>query len=234
MSALLTIAPFPSHHISELFDYEQTRIIEDMCEESEHETDNGFWPESLRLADDVICDIVWKHSHYDGAELARDFVDVFNNGVLRFDLGATFESLDTSDPGGWGVQPRLFCRIPRAKVMGLQVLARRNPDTLRKVIKRHESCSGFHSFYEAGFDHWLSRCERDAVDSLDHNEIETLILVAMSVYGANLENEVEYCNGGLDSMFDWPSIEADLREARLALLAPDIQLTNEQRKGLGL
>jgi hypothetical protein len=236
MSALLAVVPFPSRYISALFDHEQTRIIEDMCHESDHETDNGFYPEPLHLDSGVICDIVCNHTRYDEAELAKDFIDAFNNGSLGFELGATFESLDTSDPGGWGMESTLYCQIPRTRVMAMQALAKRNPDKLADVIKRHENRSGFHSYYDATLDHWLARCERDVVDSLDHNEIETLILVAMSVYGVELENEIEYCNGELESMFDWPAIEQALREKRLALLTPEIQatLTLEQIEGLGL
>lgn len=210
--AVIVNLPFDGFYhsaYSEAVDYEETRHIEDRCNESDHDDDEYHWPEALRLDQGALASLLFDVTDYSAAyfQIARDYVAAFDHvageafglGVkdtrnrynyktnefeaesyIRPSARMTFESMDSPREYNFTTD-RVYATVPLAVMRLLfKRSAAENHATFKAVIaERFTSCDGFISFYSRHLADWL---EKPLVD-WDHNEFGTLLIAAMRMAG---------------------------------------------------
>jgi hypothetical protein len=139
---------------------------------------DASYPEAVGMDESDLCEIMsdmadWSKAH---EKYARDYVLAFAGYVKQetgVDLGMEFEKLESPREYNFGTD-RIFAYIP-VSVLGT-LKAAVTLGNLAEVIKeRHESRSGFCSFYTTDIESWNAKPLAD----WDHNELETLLIAWM-------------------------------------------------------
>ncbi len=191
---------------SEAIDYEESRHIEDRCNESDNETDECNWPEALRLNESEMAELFFDATDYRAAydHVARDYVAAFDyvagerlelgvkdkrqrydyqasdfvtESYVRPSIRAKFESMDSPREYNFTTD-RVYATIPDAIVRHMFKRSKaENHATLAAVIaERFTSCDGFISFYSRHLVDWLEKPFSD----WDHNELGTLLIAVVA------------------------------------------------------
>jgi hypothetical protein len=229
---LVEIPFFPGFYGSDLsdsLDREEEQWIE--YEAAHRQEEEGIPPE-LRLDEEELGELVFKHMDYGCAHrsLAKDYaatLDYVATDRLGFKTGITFESMSSPREYNFATD-RLFVHMPRATIARLFRESRKEDHaTLLSVIKeRHTSRSGFISFYRAELREWLSK----PLSQWDHNELGTLFLAAVRREEADAgvdrrdfyegweadirENMNEDFDRAFENGMNWTGLEADVKELR--------------------
>lgn len=211
---------FPGFYESWLsgeIDNEETRWCENVATESDHETDEPHWPETLRLDEGELGELLYRHTNYSAAyeKVAKWYVEAFDSIMgkamgftvadtrqrynfdtramesepyRRHSIRATFESMDSPREYNFATD-RVYAHIPLAM---MKVFFNRSKAeghaTLREVISaRHTSRDGFISHYSNQLSEWLAKPLTD----WDHNELGSLLVAAMRMAGVDLESDWE-------------------------------------------
>lgn len=141
-------------------------------------SDNDSYPEAVGMEESDLCEILndmadWKKAH---ESYSRKYVAAFEGVVKQetgIDLRLTFHSMESPRFYNFDTD-RIFAQIPLAVVEALRAAV--TLGNLAEVIKeRHESRSGFCSFYTTDIEEWA----RKPVSEWDHNKLETLLIAWM-------------------------------------------------------
>lgn len=178
-----------------------------------------------------VHDLFYKHMKFSkGHEaIAVDYVHAFSElfaSETGVDLGLRLESIESPREYNFATD-QLFAHISKDAVQELFKLSTDNLEEFEAAIKaRHSHRSGFISFYTDDLNDWI---ERDPSE-LDHNEIATLIQVAMDVYFDEdwkwtiyydlSDNSYEYYSQSLDGASFYTDYEK-LRDEKMAELDED-------------
>jgi hypothetical protein len=140
--------------------------------------DNEDYPNAVGMDESDLNEIMFEMADWHKAHEAysRDYVSAFAGYVQQetgLDLGLEFEKLESPREYNFGTD-RIFARIP-VSVLGT-LKAAVTLGNLADVIKeRHESRSGFASFYTTDIEEWNEKPLAD----WDHNELCTLLIAWM-------------------------------------------------------
>ncbi len=194
---------------SDAVDYEETRYIEDRCNESDHEEDESNYPEELRLNETELGNVLFDVTDYSAAylQIARDYVaafdhvagDAFGLGVkntrqrynyetrefesesyIRPSARMTFESMDSPREYNFATD-RVYATVPLAvmRLLFKRSAAEKHATLATVIAERFTSCDGFISHYSRHLSDWLEKPLAD----WDHNELGTLLIAAMRIAG---------------------------------------------------
>lgn len=223
MPVLLKL-PFAGFYES-LWSSEVDHIAQSFAEYREVEERNERAPE-LRLDASEFSDILFRVTNYSAAyeHLARAYVESFDIAASRelgFKLNLKFESM--TSPRFYNFETdRVFAYTSwRAIRAMLKASKAEKHETLARVIKeRFTSYDGFLSHYSNDLARWLEKPLRD----WDHNELETLLLAAIELSGADVREvegraydisvESNDFDTAHDSAVDWQKFEAEVAELR--------------------
>jgi hypothetical protein len=197
----LTLIPFPGFYSSNL----DGDINHHADQEAEHyaEKEAGGYrgteypetlqPEHARITQEEFAELIFTHMDYGTLhrKLAHAYLDAFNNeaeDTLGFPIELKFESMDSPQFYNFETD-RVFAHIPMRTARNLIRYTLRTPHAracLRDNIKRrHQSRSGFASFYSTDAGEWAKRArsfihdnEDDASD-MDHNHFQTFLEAAI-------------------------------------------------------
>lgn len=255
-SICLPFDGFYNSSYSQIIDDEEAQWVRDALVETDHEDDERNFPEEIRLNESELSDLAYKHSRYGDAyiAMAKDYVvacnyvfgKVFGLYVDRTrpetTLNYTTKDFTVKDvtrrvptlrlaieemtsPRKYNFETdRIFARIPTAIVKFLfWGLAREKHSTLARMIKdRFTSCSGFISNYSTDLADWIE----DPVSGWDHNQVGTLLLAALEMYGEDFENlrdrlyeSTTDCRSYWADCVDWDALNAERLEMRCEKLA---------------
>jgi hypothetical protein len=223
--------PFPGFYNSELseaIDREEEQHLEYLCDDGYSDDSEAKFPEPLRIDGGAMASLLMACTNYRAAylTLAQHYTAAFDetagdilgcsvidtrqswtpDGYVtekydRRTLGLVFESM--SSPPFYNFETdRLFCMIPMASVqMMFDQSAKEGHSTLAKVIaERHTSRSGFASSYDNTLSEWLAK----SLEDWDHNELETLLIAALTTVGADPRD---------GSSYDYQSFKSSVFEA---------------------
>lgn len=141
-------------------------------------SDNDLYPEAVGMDESDLNEILFEMADYrKGYEkYARDYVSAFAGFVHQetgIALGLEFEKLESPREYNYGTD-RIFAYIPVSVLEMMKAAV--SLGNLAEVIKeRHESRSGFASFYTTDIEAWNAKPLTD----WDHNELETLLIAWM-------------------------------------------------------
>jgi hypothetical protein len=137
-------------------------------------------------------------------EYARHYVKAF---AEKTKLPVIFDELVSPREYNFHTD-RIFVQISPGFVKGLFTIV--DKDVLRQCIKEeYTSCEGFISYYSPNLDDWPD------VTEWDHNQIETLISVAVD-FDEEQYTEDLLCDGDLDSIVYSALTEKGIRLAKIA------------------
>jgi hypothetical protein len=140
--------------------------------------DNEDYPNAVGMEESDLNEILFEMADWSKAheKYARSYVDNFAGFVQQetgMNLALEFEKLDSPREYNFGTD-RIFAYIPVSVLETLKAAV--SPGNLAEVIKeRHESHSGFASFYTTNIEEWNAKPLAD----WDHNELETLLIAWM-------------------------------------------------------
>lgn len=229
---VLASLPWPGFYDSRLsgeIDCHEEREAEYMAERDAGTEGDDKQPAHLQLSASDYAELLFHHCDYHKLHgmLAHSYCDAFDSVMgddLGFDVGIKYESMDS--PSYYNFETdRLFAHVPYRVARKLVKLAIGNRKRLRQVIRdRHESRSGFHSWYASDVSTWadkLLRFYRGDESALDHNELQTVIQAAWPD-ACDPDHAIYYLwsesGGGIyheyDSAMNWQAFEADIAERR--------------------
>lgn len=185
-----------------------------------------YFPDELRLDHSDLWDSVSYGDAY--REIAQDYCEAFDQWAqdnLATPVNSfVFESM--TSPREYNFETdRLFVTIPLAV---METLAKGvDVAKLQETIeRRHKSRSGFISFYADDLESWQDKIA-DGIESLDHNELGTILCAAIAPHIDNdsdwqwqlceslMENDYQY----LDKHCDWQGYETACQYERANKLA---------------
>lgn len=140
--------------------------------------ESDLYPEAVGMAESDLCEILSRMSNRTQAyeSYSRKYVSAFEGFVKQetgFDLQLTFDRIESPRFYNFDTD-RIFAQIPLSVVEKLRAAV--TLGNLAEVIKeRHESRSGFCSFYTTDIEEWTKK----PVSKWDHNELETLLIAWM-------------------------------------------------------
>lgn len=237
MTNLIVNLPFfPGFYesiLSETLDFAEERESEYSAEKetSAEFYPESYWPEEMRLDSADHSGILYDSMNHGDAyrEMAKDYVSSFDDWMNdNFETSPNsfeFESMDSPREYNFSTD-RVYATVPLAVMQKLWQGI--NRDKLAETIEaRHKSRDGFISFYSHDLDSWFDRIESDGLESLDHNELGTLLCAAIA---DTIERESEFnwtlCERiaetdyqYVDNNCDWKKYETKEREARIEKLA---------------
>jgi hypothetical protein len=113
----------------------------------------------------------------------------------RFDITATFESLENNNSG---IGERIFINIPLTESRRLWRAVK--PDILTQILKDlYTPRSGFIPYYEDNLRQWIKQA--GALKYWDHNEVYTLLLAYVIQNGFNSAIEAEIAEVVREAIF---------------------------------
>lgn len=191
----------------------------------------SYWPESMQLDSGEHAQIMFDCMSYGDAyrEMASDYCESFDNWMNdNFETpldSFKFESMDSPREYNFRTD-RVYVTVSMSVMQKLWQGI--NREKLAETIEaRHKSRDGFISFYEHDIESWLERIESDGLESLDHNELGTLLCAAIAetvesesdfnwtICEPIAETDYEY----VDKHCDWQAYETKQRQARVEKLA---------------
>ncbi len=206
--------------------------------ESEFEAEgrDGEIPEPLRTPN--AAGDLWERVDYKAWEtaLSRSYADALAKRVAEeCDLpgfALSFESLDSPRFYNYDTD-RIFCDISDSDVSRLVAAAQASGCLETVARERHESRSGFSSFYDPDVSTWN-------LSELDHNQLCTMLIAALG--GSEAVEAIErdiyedlaedaHGNCRLDQYIDWEAHTAAIKAERLTLweaLTPEQQAECQQ------
>jgi hypothetical protein len=209
---------------SSIIDHEIEQTAENDCArqaDATYEPEHYQRPE-LRVNESTFHDAIFDATNYRAAEekIARDYVDAFRH-MLKTECGLDIplKLKAITSPRYYNFETdRLFSNISAKSVRKLFAYSRKldNHATLRKAIEeRHTSRSGFHSYYSNVLAEWLAK----PVTDWDHNELATLLCVAVSQFDKDwrwsiFEVVSTDAYSYVDSAVDWKKYESAIESAR--------------------
>lgn len=140
--------------------------------------DNEDYPNAVGMEESDLNEILfemadWGKAH---ADYAESYVGAFAGFVHRetgLELGLEFEKMESPREYNFGTD-RIFAYIPLSVLEMLKAAV--TLGNLAEVIKeRHESRSGFCSFYTTDIEAWTAK----PLKEWDHNELQTLLIAWM-------------------------------------------------------
>jgi hypothetical protein len=140
--------------------------------------DNDAYPNAVGMDESDLNEILFDMADWSKAHdfYARRYVANFAGYVQRetgVNLGLTFEKMESPQFYNYGTD-RIFAYIPVSVLE--QLRAAITLGNFAEVIKeRHESRSGFASFYTTDIEEWAEK----PISEYDHNELETLLITWM-------------------------------------------------------
>lgn len=140
--------------------------------------ESDLYPEAIGMDASDLCEIMGRMSDRNKAyeSYSRKYVAAFDGFVKQetgIDLRLTFDRVESPRFYNFDTD-RIFAQIPLAVVEALRAAV--TLGNLAEVIKeRHESRSGFCSFYTTDIEEWVKK----PVSKWDHNELETLLIAWM-------------------------------------------------------
>lgn len=222
----IPFAGFYGSHYDAMLDDELERMCEYRATESDHETDESAYPESLRLDESELNNLAWGHANWAIAheKIARDYVEQFGDLIaneFRVAGNPLSFSLMTS-PREYNFQTdRLFADMPLALayLMFRESRAESHETLNRLIAERFTSRSGFISHYPNSLTAW----DNDLRD-WDHNQLGTLLLAWLEIRRVDWEESLMYSileNGYeyFSECFDYAAMDSDVTEARAQKLA---------------
>lgn len=141
-------------------------------------SDNEHYPAAVGMSERKISEIMhdladWSVAH---EAYAKSYVSAFVGYVKQetsFDLSIEFEKMESPREYNFETD-RIFAHIPVSVVVALRAAV--TLGNLAEVIReRHQSRSGFCSFYTTDIEAWTAK----PVEKWDHNELETLLIAWM-------------------------------------------------------
>jgi hypothetical protein len=141
-------------------------------------SDNEDYPNAVGMEESDLNEILFQMADYGKGfeKYSRDYVSAFDGYVKQetgVDLGLEFEKLESPREYNFETD-RIFAYIP-VSVLGT-LKAAVTLGNLAEVIKeRHESRSGFCSFYTTNVEEWNEK----PLAEWDHNELCTLLIAWM-------------------------------------------------------
>lgn len=203
---LLIKIPFPGFYdswYSGEIDHVEEQECENMAEESDHDSDGPHQPKQLRLSADELQECFMDAADYGAMHraIANQYVDEFDSIVsqaLGLPLFLEFEGMRSPREYNFETD-RLFAHITPATIRALlDYVQAHDPDALGKTVRdRHTSRSGFISFYSNDPEEWPAE-----ILDWDHNQLETLLLAAISASGVFSESRRD------DNALDWKIYES--------------------------
>jgi hypothetical protein len=141
-------------------------------------SDNEYYPNAVGMDESDLNEILFEMADWSKAheKYARDYVSAFAGYVKQetgVDLGLEFERLESPREYNFGTD-RLFAYIP-VSVLGTLKAAVTLGNLAEVINERHESRSGFCSFYTTDIEAWNAKPLAD----WDHNELCTLLIAWM-------------------------------------------------------
>jgi hypothetical protein len=216
---------------SDMIDSEVEQTVENECDKQPRPDSGEYIPDPrLRLDVDVFSDALFDATDYRAAYeyVARDYASLFAgmlDDALGWKTGLEYKSLWS--PREYNFQTdEIDCTIPDLTVRRLFAYSfvQDRHETLKKWIKdRHESCSGFVSFYSTDLDEWLPL---SALADYDDIKISTLLHAVADLAGVHPDNDdnelnmyyavTETSSGyqALDRAVDWRKYRAAIAGAR--------------------
>lgn len=186
-------------------------------------SDNDMFPEAVGMAESDLCEILNHMSDRRKAyeSYSRKYVSAFVGFVKQetgFDLQLTFERIESPRFYNFDTD-RIFAQIPLSVVEKLRASV--TLGNLAEVIKeRHESRSGFCSFYTTDIEEWAKK----PVSEWDHNELETLLIAWMrqeikadadeAINDDAIEFDPEMGDEAWQDSVNWNEFEAKCREKK--------------------
>lgn len=194
---------------------------EEMDAEHFASKDNDSYPEAVGMDESDIATILYQMADYKKGHLhyAESYVKAFVGYVKQetgVDLGLEFESLDSPREYNFTTD-RIFAQIPVSILEELR--AKVTLGNFAEVIKeRHESRSGFCSFYTTDIEEWSKK----PVTEYDHNELETLLITWMrqemtkdadeAINDHAIEFDSEMALHAWQECVEWSDFEAKCKE----------------------
>lgn len=208
--------------LSDLVDRDGEQFPEYEAEGEADPEDSRYQPKELRLPEKAFSEALWRaykpHEAYE--EIARHYVQAFQN-LLESESGLKirFKFAAITSPKYYNFETdRIFCDISGMAVKKLFAYSRKldGHDTLKRIIEeRFTSRDGFYSRYSNSLAEWLEK----PLAVWDHNELGTLLLVAVetmgddydfSIYEDLADNSYRY----FEMAVDWPTYRNAIEEAR--------------------
>lgn len=180
-------------------------------------TDNDSYPNAVGMEQSDLNEILFEmadwskaHDHY-----VRDYVANFARFVQQetgMVLGLEFERMESPREYNFGTD-RVFAYIPVSVLEMLKAAV--TLGNLAEVIKeRHESRSGFYSFYTTDIEEWTEKPLTD----WDHNELETLLIAWMrqeikpdadeAIDDDLIDFDTEMSRDAWEACIDWDEFDA--------------------------
>lgn len=222
----IPFAGFYGTHYDSMLDSELEQMCEWRANESDHETDESAYPESLRLDERELNDLAWRHANWAIAheKIARDYVEQFGELIadeFRVAGNPLSFSLMTS-PREYNFQTdRLFAELPLALayLMFRESRAESHETLNRIIVERFTSRSGFISHYPNSLIAW----DNDLRD-WDHNQLGTLLLAWLEIRRVDWEDSLMYSilEKGYEyfaECFDYGGFDSDVMESRAGKLS---------------
>lgn len=187
--------------------------------------ENEFYPDAKGMEESALCEILngladWKKGQ---TVYAQKYVEAFDGYVKQetgMELGLTFEKLESPKFYNFATD-RIFAHIPVSVVEKLRAAV--TLGKLAEVIKeRHESRSGFCSFYSTNIEEWAKK----PVTEWDHNELSTLLIAWMRQEMSEVADEAinenvhdydpEMAYDAWQACVDWKEFEKKCKEKKQA------------------
>ncbi len=195
---LITALPFNGFYntiLAELPDFYCIERIEYIVDIDNFTDENEYFEAYEREFDKLWDSIDFKNSY---REIAKKYVAGFNklfNEHNSFSINLKFKSFYSTNKYNSDTDA-IFCEISLKEATKLNDLARLNKNIYQTTVKeRFTSYDGFISHYSNNINDWLNK----PIEEFDHNELETLLLVAIKIleknhsfYGNDFIYELEY------------------------------------------